>query len=98
VVAVRQHRSRSDKRHGTTPTPPLKRRGYPCSYCPEIFRKTRQAKAFALLRAGNRPGALGVIPRRRNQPLKARASASSKLQSLRQVIESEMLGSVPFCT
>ena len=91
-------RKRAHLRFVAIPTPALKKRGYDCPYCLEIFRNTRHASAFALFRAGNRPGALGVTPRLRNQPLNARASASSKLQSERQVIESEMLGSGPFRT
>lgn len=94
-------RKRAHLRLAITPTPPLKKRGFSAAlspYWPPIFRNTRHASAFALFRAGKRPGTLGVIPRLRSQPLNARASASSKLQSLRQVIDSEILGSGPFCT
>src|SRR5690606_4305790 len=60
--------------------------------------RMRQAMAFAVLRAGHRRGGRGSKPRARSQAFSARASASAKLHSLRQVIESEIDGTGPFLT
>src|SRR5690606_29054867 len=65
---------------------------------PGIRRRIRHANALVLLRAGHRPGGFGLKPHRRRRALKARASASAKLQLLRQVRESEMDGAGPFFT
>src|SRR5690606_8046909 len=65
---------------------------------PGIRLSTRQANAFPRLRTGQRCGARGFRPRLRSQALSARASASAKLHSLRQVIDSEIDGNDPFFT
>jgi len=62
------------------------------------FRASRQPSALARLLAGQRPGLAGETPHLRSSPLKARASASAKLHSERQVIESETDGSGPLRT
>jgi hypothetical protein len=62
------------------------------------FLATLQPSALAPLEAGQRPGRLGERPQRRKRPLKARASASAKLHSERQVIENETAGSGPLRT
>jgi hypothetical protein len=62
------------------------------------LRATRQPSALARLEAGQRPGRDGFSPHFRSSPLKARASASAKLHSERQVIDSETEGSGPLRT
>ena len=64
----------------------------------DSLRTTRHASALALFCAGKRPGAFGRIPTLRKTPLNARASASAKLQSERQVIDSEIETAGPFLT
>ena len=65
---------------------------------PLNFLITRQPSALAWLPCGQRPVLCGSRPIRRSTPLKARASASAKDQSERQVIESETELSGPFWT
>jgi hypothetical protein len=62
------------------------------------FLATLQPSALARLAAGQRAGRDGERPQRRKRPLKARASASAKLHSERQVIENETAGSGPLRT
>jgi hypothetical protein len=62
------------------------------------LRSTRQAKALTRFRTGHRPVVRGVSPSPRSHPLNARASASAKLHSERQVIDSETEGAVPLRT
>lgn len=62
------------------------------------FLASRQPSALARFVAGQRPGREGETPQRRSSPLKARASASAKLHSERQVIDSDTDGSGPLRT
>jgi hypothetical protein len=61
-------------------------------------RNIRHAQALARLLFGQRRGGVGANPKCRRKRLKIRASASSKLHWLRQVIDSEMEGAGPLRT